>query len=433
MLKKRSTIYKKYIFPAIGGMLGTSLYVLGDTILVGRRLGAIGLASLNVSIPLINVLNGLGLLIGMGGASLMSIHRVRDENIKANTIFTKSMIMSLITGLLLTILSLFFTSNLVNFLGQSLQTKDLANDYLSMLLKFSPFFLVFVALTVFVRNDGGNKTAMAAMIGASVFNVVMDYVFLFPLDMGMKGCALATGLAQVVGLLILSTHFFRSKFKFIKINSIKGLFEILSNGGASFVLELSQGIVIFAFNFAFIKLAGDLAVSVYGIVANLSLLFTAILIGIANGIQPLISKAYGKRRRDMKVFYAKTAAVGAVVAGLIITAIGLLIPEYLAMAFVENEPEIILKAAYGIRLYFLAFPLVGINLVITIYLQSQKQTTKAFIFSLLRGLILIIVLLLILSPTLKIPGVWLVMPITEVIALIVGILLVRTKKGSTQL
>jgi Na+-driven multidrug efflux pump len=147
---------------------------------------------------------------------------------------------------------------------------------------------------------------------------------------------------------------------------------------------------------------------------------------------PLISKAYGKRRRDMKVYYAKIAAFGAVVAGLLITAIGLLIPEYLAMAFVANEPEIIKNAAYGIRLYFLAFPLVGVNLVITIYLQSQKQTTKAFIFSLLRGLILIIILLLILTPTLKIPGVWLVMPITEIIALGVGLILVRNRKLKTR-
>lgn len=113
-------------------------------------------------------------------------------------------------------------------------------------------------------------------------------------------------------------------------------------------------------------------------------------------------------------------------------AIGLLIPEYLAMAFVANEPEIIKNAAYGIRLYFLAFPLVGVNLVITIYLQSQKQTTKAFIFSLLRGLILIIILLLILTPTLKIPGVWLVMPITEIIALGVGLILVRNRKLKTR-
>ena len=147
---------------------------------------------------------------------------------------------------------------------------------------------------------------------------------------------------------------------------------------------------------------------------------------------PLISKAYGIRRRDMKVYYAKIAAFGAVVAGLLITAIGLLIPEYLAMAFAANDQEFIKNAAYGIRLYFLAFPLVGVNLVITIYLQSQKQTTKAFIFSLLRGLILIIILLLILTPTLKIPGVWLVMPITEIIALGVGLILVRNRKLKTR-
>ena len=425
MIRNPKKVYLRYILPAIGGMMGTSLYVLGDTMLVGRRLGTDGLAALNISIPMINVLTGLGLLIGMGGASLMSIRLAREEYEEGNKLFTKSMLMSIITGLILLFLSIFFTKNLVDFLGRGSENLGMAYDYLSMLMMFSPFFLVFISLTVFVRNDGGSKIAMAAMLAASVFNVVMDYVFLFPLDVGMRGCALATGLAQVVGFSVLLLHFREAGIKILKLSSFKAPLEIIKNGMASFVLELSQGIVIFAFNFAFLRIDGDIAVSAYGIVANLSLLFTAILAGVANGIQPLISEAYGRRLSDMKVYYGKIAAIGGLVIGFGILLIGQLVPKYLAMIFVENEPELINRAILGIRIYFLAFPITGLNLVATIFLQSQKRSMEAFIMSLMRGFVWILTLLLILSNTLGIIGVWLVIPLAELLSLGIGLMMIR--------
>lgn len=426
MIRNPKKVYLRYILPAIGGMMGTSLYVLGDTMLVGRRLGTDGLAALNISIPMINVLTGLGLLIGMGGASLMSIHMAREEYKEGNKLFTKSMLMALITGLILLFLSIFFTKNLVNLLGRGSENLEMAYDYLSMLMLFSPFFLVFISLTVFVRNDGGSKIAMSAMLSASIFNVVMDYAFLFPLDMGMRGCALATGLAQVVGFGVLLFHFKDAGIKILKLNKFNQSLDILKNGMASFVLEMSQGIVIFAFNFAFLRIDGDIAVSAYGIVANLSLLFTAVLAGVANGIQPLISEAYGRRRPDMKRYYGKIAAIGGLVIGVGILLIGQTIPKYLAMIFVENEPELVNRAILGIRIYFLAFPITGLNLVFTIFLQSQKKSMEAFIMSLMRGFIWIILLLLILSNILGIIGIWMVIPLAELLSLGVGVRMIRT-------
>lgn len=426
MIKNPKKVYLRYILPAIGGMMGTSLYVLGDTMLVGRRLGTDGLAALNISIPMINVLTGLGLLIGMGGASLMSIHIAREEYKDGNKLFTKSMLMSLLTGLILLFLSIFFVRNLVNLLGRGSENLGMAYDYLSTLMLFSPFFLVFISLTVFVRNDGGSKIAMAAMLSASIFNVVMDYVFLFPLDMGMMGCALATGLAQVVGLGVLLLHFRDAGIKILKLNKFSEPLYIIKNGLASFILELSQGIVIFAFNFAFLRIAGDIAVSAYGIVANLSLLFTAILAGVANGIQPLISEAYGRRRSDMKKYYGKIAAIGGLIIGFVILIIGQAFPKQLAMIFVENEPELIKRAVLGIRIYFLAFPITGLNLVCTIFLQSQKKSIQAFVMSLMRGFIWIILLLLILSNILGIVGVWMVIPVAELLSFGVGIRMIRS-------
>lgn len=422
MIKQTKSILKQYILPAIGGMVGTSLYVLGDTLLVGRRLGAPGLAALNISIPLINVLTGFGLLVGIGGASLMVIEKAQGQKERAHQLFTKSMVLALIIGLLLLLVGVFFTPQLIALLGKGSKNLDMAESYLSMLLLFSPFYLLFVSLGVFIRNDRNPKLVMIAMLSASVVNLILDYVFMYPLNMGMRGGALATGLAQVVGFSLLLIHFINDHdLVFVLFKSLKDFLSIMKQGAASFILEISQGIVIFSFNIAFLLLAGDMMVSAYGIVANLSLLFTALLSGVAVGIQPLISEAYGRKRADMIRHYGKVGLYTALIIGLVILAIGLLIPTYLAMIFIDS-PEVISLGVNGIRLYFLAFPITAINLVFTVYLQSQKQTLKAFLLSLQRGLIWIIVLLLLLSNTLGITGVWLVKLSAELMTLMIGLI-----------
>lgn len=406
-------VYLHHILPAVGGMLGTSLYVLGDTMLVGRRLGAMGLAALNISIPMINVLNGFGLLLGVGGASLFSNLMGKRDPKTAREFFTKSMMAATGVGLLLLVLSRWFTDRLVVWLGGTDAIYDLSFDYLSTLLVFSPFFLIFAGLTIFVRNDGGAKLAMTAMLSASVFNVVMDYVFLFPLDRGMQGCALATGLAPIVGIAILSLHFLSKDNELLFRFRGRHLGEIARIGAPSLVLEWSQGLVIFLFNLAFLRLGGETAVSAYGIVANLSLLFTAFLAGIAHGIQPLLSKSHGLGDEGAKIYYGRLAAKGALIAGVAVTVIGWAIPTTLSHIFIEGSPDVVAQSVRGIRLYFPAFMILGVNLVVTTFLQCQKMAKEAFFLSLMRGIVLVVILLAGLSRLGGVVGVWLVMPFTE--------------------
>lgn len=155
----RSTFFK-YLIPSIGGMLGISLYVLGDTMIVGRALGSQGLAALNISIPLINVFNGIGLLFGIGGSTAISISRGREKYKDINTVFSSSMIMALLIGIILTLIRVFFLDKLVYFLGASNETFQMAKDYLGILMSFSIMFLLNSSLTVFVRNDGSPRLAM---------------------------------------------------------------------------------------------------------------------------------------------------------------------------------------------------------------------------------------------------------------------------------
>lgn len=226
--------FLKYLIPSVGGMLGISLYILGDTMIVGRGLGSVGLAALNVSIPINNVFNGMGLLFGIGGATALSIDKGRKDEKGLNDIFSKSMIMAFIVGVILTLIRILFLDEFAHVLGASDATIVMVKDYLGVMMSFSIAFLLNVCLTVFVRNDGAPKLAMIAMLTGSILNVILDYVFVFKFKWGIGGAAFATGLAPIIGLIILSSHFIKknNKIKFIipKANW-KIIRRIISNGG----------------------------------------------------------------------------------------------------------------------------------------------------------------------------------------------------------
>lgn len=416
--------FLKYLIPAVGGMLGISLYVLGDTMIVGRGLGSQGLAALNVSIPLNNVFNGMGLLLGIGGATALSINRGRDDEEGVNDIFSKSMIMAAIVGIILTLIRIFFLEELAYFLGASENTFEMAKDYLEVLMSFSIAFLLNVSLTVFIRNDGAPKLAMAGMLTGSIMNVILDYIFVFKFGWGMTGVGLATGLAPVIGLVILSTHFLRkkNKIKFIFPSmDFKIIKRIIANGGSSFVIELSAGIVIFAFNRTIANINGDIGISAYSIIANLSLIFAAIFTGVGQGLQPIISFNYGAEK--MKRVY-ETVRLGVYTSlglGVLFYLMGILFPEFLVSIFIDADKSLMAITTRGIKIYFLSFILMGVNISLTSFIQSKEHARASFTISLSRGFIFVIVNLLILPKFMGLDGVWLTLPMAELITSILAI------------
>ncbi|NLL64191.1 MAG: MATE family efflux transporter [Clostridiaceae bacterium] len=399
-------------------MLGTSLYVLGDTMIVGRGLGTQGLAALNLSIPIINVFTGLGLLCGIGGATALSVDRGKGKKDGLNGIFTKSLMLALIAGFILTLVRVFFLDGFVSFLGASGNTFSLAKDYLGVLMAFATPFVLNTTLMIFVRNDGAPKLAMVSMLVGAVMNILLDYIFIIKFNWQMWGGALATGLAPVFGLVILSTHFIRKQNR-IKIERPEGDWvkyrRIIHNGIPSFIIELSAGIVIFAFNLRLLGLAGDLAVSTYSIIANLSLIATAIFTGVGQGIQPIVSTNYGARRMDRALNTIRLATLTSLILGILFFIAGVIFPEHLIGIFVKDPSELLVIGVPGIRIYFSAFLFMGINISLNSYIQSKEKARISLQLSLLRGLVLIILNLFILPIFFGINGVWLTMPLTEIL------------------
>ncbi len=422
-------IFLKYLIPSIGGMLGVSLYVLGDTMIIGRGLGSQGLAALNISIPLINVFNGLGLLFGIGGSTALSISRGRKDYKDIDSIFSKSMIMAFILGILITFIRIFFLDDLVYFLGASEDTFQMSKDYLGVLMSFSVMFLLNSALTVFVRNDGSPRLAMISMLSGSIINVILDYIFIIKLKWGMAGGAFATGLSPTIGLIILSYHFISKRnkfnFKFAKPD-FKILKRIIANGSSSFVVELSAGIVIFAFNISLSKLVGDIGISAYSIIANLSLILSAIFIGIGQGIQPIVSFNFGADRLNRVYEATRLGVYSALFLGVLFYALGLTFPEFLVSVFIDADKELLDLTVRGIKIYFSGFILMGINITLASFMQSKEYAKTSLVISLSRGFIFIIIMLLFLPELIGIDGIWLTLPLAEFITTLIS--LFRFKK-----
>ena len=420
-------IFFKYLIPSVGGMLGTSLYVLGDTMIIGRGLGSEGLAALNLSIPIVNVFNGLGLLFGMGGATALSVDKGMGKTEGLNKIFTKSMLLAIIFGIVLTLIRVFYLDEFCRFLGAKGDIFYMSRDYLGVLMSFSIAFLINSSLMIFVRNDGAPKTAMTAMLAGSILNVILDYIFIFKFDMGMWGGALATCMAPLTGILILSTHFIKknntiklSKIK-LKDNNKARVKRIFKNGLPSFIVECSAGIVIFAFNQSLLSISGEIGVSAYSIIANLSLIAAAIFTGVGQAIQPIVSVNYGAKKMDRIYETLRLGIITSLGLGIVFYFIGLLFPEALIGIFVADATDLLSITKVGIRIYFLAFLLMGVNIVMTSYMQSQEQAKVSLTISLLRGLILIVALLAILPKFLGVNGVWWTLPLTELLTFTISL------------
>ncbi len=308
-------LFMKYASLNVLGMIALSCYILADTFFVSLALGANGLTALNLAIPVYSFINGSGLMIGMGGGIKYSILKSQGNRERGNQIFTNGAVMTAVIAGIFFLLGIFAAGPLIRLLGADDTVYEMGKTYLRVILVFAPMFMTNNLLLCFIRNDGAPQLSMAAMIGGSLSNVVLDYVFMFPLKMGIFGAAFATGLAPVISIGILSPYLLRKKnqFHLKKCRILPGLIlGIFSSGLPSLITEVSSGIVIIVFNMIILGLAGNTGVAAYGVIANLSLVVIAIYTGISQGIQPLMSSFYGAgNRKNIKSIlrYAMAAVV----------------------------------------------------------------------------------------------------------------------------
>ena len=417
--------FAKYTSLNVMSMIGLSCYILADTYFISNGLGADGLTALNLAIPVYSFINGFGLMLGVGGATKYAIFRAQGQKEEGNHIFMNMVYAAVALAAIMVVVGIGFSGELAILLGADGNTYAMTEIYLKMILLFSPAFIMNNVINCFVRNDGDPKLSMIAMLAGSISNIVMDYIFIFPMGLGMFGAVLATGFAPVIGLLILSVHFIKGKneFEFCKVRPKSGkMFSAISLGIPSLIAEVSSGIVMIIYNIIILDISGNVGVAAYGVIANIVLVVLSIYNGIAQGMQPVVSDAYGKGEKHS----AKRVLVYGMVTMMVLSIlvyVGLYIKaEPVALLF-NRDGDVQLQqiAVEGIRLYFAAIPFAGFNILLASYFASIEKAVPAQVISMLRGIVLIIPIVIGMANVCGLTGVWLSFVVTEILTVVVGI------------
>ena len=416
--------YARYTALSVVGMLALSCYILADTFFVSKSLGTEGLAALNIAIPVYNFIHGTGLMLGMGGATRFSICRSRGAHREADETFTNTRSVAAGFSDRFAALGLFFSGELAALLGADEEIFAMSRTYMQVLLLFSPAFILNDIFVCYVRNDGNPQLSMAATAGGSFSNIVLDYVFMFPLGMGIFGAVLATGLAPVIGIAIMSPHWLKASKGFHAVRTGLSAAHVRNNlalGFPSLLAQLSSGIVIIVFNAIILRLTGNTGVAAYGVVANLSLVIAAVYTGIAQGIQPLVSREYGKGNKKAQRSFLTWALYSMAVLSVLLYAGIFLEADPIARIFnSENDLRLQEIAVPGLKLYFTAILFMGYNVILSTYFTSVEKVIPAHVVSLLRGLLLIVPAAFVMAGLWGMTGVWLAFPVTEGITAVLG-------------
>ena len=299
--------------------------------------------------------------------------------------------------------------------------------YLKLMLLFSPAFIMNSLLQCFVRNDGAPGLAMAAMLVGSLSNIVLDIIFIFPLDMGIFGAILATGLAPIISMLVLSAYLIKGKKGFGLCHgdiSVAALGRIISGGMSPCLAELSSGVVMLLFNFILLKIAGNRGVAAFSIVTVVSLVCTAIFTGLSQGVQPLFSKYYGSSMGNVQRRLLKQGCATALIISALLYSIIFLGSEQIVALFNKDGDKLL--QAYGVqglRMYFAACPFMGLNILIATRFLSLERPIPAQIISMSRASLLLIPVSFLLSWRFKMIGLWCSYPMTELLVCLLAIFL----------
>jgi len=418
------SLFARYAGLSVLGTMGVSCYILADTFFVANGLGTSGLAALNIAIPVYNFIWGIAIMLGIGGATRYTIARSRGEYEAGDKIFSATLAVSLAVSAVFALLGLFGAEMTARLLGSDEEILKMTTDYLRVVLIFAPAFSLNQIMTCFVRNDGAPNLAMLGTLIGSLANIVLDYVFIFPMKMGILGAALATVCSPIISLAIMWRHKASGKNNFHLRRDLSDLAKLGNTaalGFPSLVTEMSSGVVIIVLNYIILGLAGNVGVAAYGVIANISLVVIAIYNGIDQGVQPLMSDSYGRGNMNDARKYLRYALITAAAVSVLIYTVIYLGADPVAAAFnSEKDDALQTIAASGLRIYFLGILFAGANIILQIFFTSVERPLPAQVISLLRGLVLIIPSAFLLAEAFGITGVWLAFPVTEAIVTIIG-------------
>ncbi len=426
------SLYFKFLIPSLGSAMVMSIYTLTDAIVIGKGVGTDALAALSITTPLLCVLMATGILFGVGGSVQMSVHLGTGNHKKANRFFTLSFLVLSLICIALWILYGFGMPFFLRMMGADDTLYPYAVSYMNYINLFLPAAVFSNYLAIFIRADNDPNRAMAGVLIGGVVNIVLDIVFVFPMHYGMAGAALASAIGMTIQVMISFSHFLtkNNQLHFVKPHHIiYSVGIIIGNGIPSFFNEFANGFIVMLFNIQILKYCGTAALSIYSVISNCVILFNSLFTGVGQSIQPVISMNYGAGNLHRIRTVKKMAYITIIVLGILFSLSGMLFPKIICKIFMKTTSEMELIADLGIRLYFIVFLPLGINLLTSYYLQAIIRIKESFCISLLRNIVLSSIFIMTFPILFGANSLWLVMPVVELLVLLVSVFFLCGKSG----
>ena len=432
---KTSTLLYRYSIPAITSMLVVALYTVVDRIYIGQGLGPLAISGLALTLPVSAMIAAVGTLIGAGAAARVSIVLGKKDLDWARDILTHVPILTLIVSAIFIGLSMLFLKDILVLFGGSPDTIPYAEEYLKVVIPGSIFTNLCFSLSNVMRASGFPKKSMYTVLIGVILNIILDPIFIFRLDMGIRGAAVATVISMIVGSAYAFRHFTGKKhlltFKFRKFRFKPYIIRnIVSIGLSPFLINFLASIINVIVNNQLYRNGGDLAIGAFGIINSYMILIVFGIIGLCQGMQPIVGYNYGaKNNKRVKNAFILTARVAT-----IIVSVGFVAAEFFShqmAAVFTRDPGLIDITANGLRITFLAFPLIGVQIVISNFFMSIGKAFQSILMTLSRQILFLVPLIYLLP--LFVPdvnGVWYAIPISDFLAFLVSILFLLGLKRS---
>ncbi len=425
--KKISKLVWDYALPGIVGTVVNMLYNVVDRIYIGQGVGALAISGLAITAPVINLTSSLGMLVGSGAATRISIALGRNDKETAEKILGSSLMLTIILNAVFITLFVYYLDPILLAFGASKLTLPYARDYLQIVLLGNVLVSLTYSFNAMMRASGYPKKAMTTMLIGAVLNIILSPIFLFCFNMGIKGVAWATVLSMFVGMLFVMHHFtnkssvIRLRWRNVRLNKTI-IFSIISIGLSPFSMQVAASGVNVLMNTSLMRYGGDLAIGAFGIINTILGLLLITILGLNQGTQPILGYNYGAgdyKRVRHTLYYTLRVATVVTTVGFII---GELFPRQIAMAF-TTDTELLNLTERGVKIAVAALPLVGMQIVASSFFQSLGYPFKSIIQSLSRQLIFLVPGIIFFPPLWGLNGLWIAIPVSDTLAALLSLVL----------
>ncbi|WBW98597.1 MATE family efflux transporter [Oceanirhabdus sp. W0125-5] len=421
----------KFISPPILSMLFLSLYTIMDGVFVSHKIGSDALASINIILPMINLLCGIGVMFATGGSALISISLGQNNLKEANNRFSLILLFSLIIGVIFSIIGLAFNEKLFSFLGATETLMKYCKSYGIIILLCAPFYILKMVFEYFTRVDGAFNFSLLASILGGLIDLILNYVFIYQLNFGIKGAALSTLIGSVFSTTLCALYFIskKSTLKYVKpLLDLKLLKDTMYNGSSEMVTQISAAITTLFFNYIALKYAGENGVAAITIILFIQFVMTSIYLGHIAGVSPVISFNYGAKNTKKITEYHSYSKVFVFISSIIIFIICFVFSPCIVNIFISKTNIVYNITLKGFKIFAFSFLATGLNLYTSGLFTALSNGKVSAVLSFSRTFVFCIIGFMILPNLFKLNGLWLVVPFAEFSSLFVTLFFLKRYK-----